>query len=102
MRGQLAEQFGANLQRSRRRAGLSQVGLGELVRVHRSEIGHLERGERLPRLDTILKLAAGLDTPVSVLLAGLHWLPGHYVEGGFSVEDTWHTMARAASSGERA
>lgn len=87
MDSRLGDQFGRNLRRSRRRADLSQESLAELIEVHRSEVGALERGLRLPRLDTILKLAAGVDSSPCVLLAGLHWQPGYYVEGEFYVED---------------
>jgi transcriptional regulator with XRE-family HTH domain len=79
--------FGANLQRSRRLGGLSQETLARTVDIHRTEISQLERGLRLARLDTILKLSAGIEASPCVLLAGLEWLPGHYVEGKFYVED---------------
>lgn len=79
--------FGANLQRRRRQAELTQLGVAMRVDIHRTEIGDLERGHRLARLDTILKLSAGLGASPCVLLAGLEWLPGHYVEGKFYVED---------------
>lgn len=36
---------------------------------------------------------------LSVLLDGLRWHPGHYVEGGFCVEDD--SEASAASEGAR-
>lgn len=83
----LAERFARNLQRSRRRAGLTQEELARLTELNRVDIGVLERGARLPRLDTILKLSAGTEVSPCVLLAGLHWRPGYYVEGDFYVED---------------
>jgi transcriptional regulator with XRE-family HTH domain len=87
-REDLAVAFGKNLWRQRRvEAKLSQTALGARVQVHRVEIGELERGVRLPRLDTILKLSAGVDVPPRVLLAGLYWRPGRYIEGDFYVED---------------
>jgi transcriptional regulator with XRE-family HTH domain len=55
----LGERFGANVVWFRSKAGLSQEALGERVGMNRVAIGELERGRRLPRLDTILKLAAG-------------------------------------------
>lgn len=83
----LAEHFGRNLWRSRRRAGLSQGELGRLAELHRTDVSNLERGQRLPRLDTILKLSAGVGASPCVLLAGLRWRAGYYVEGGFYLED---------------
>ena len=83
----LAQRFGRNVWRSRRRADLTQDELGDLTELSRVDIGAVERGERLPRLDTILKLAAGTETATCVLLAGLRWRPGYYVEGDFYIED---------------
>jgi len=83
----VALRFGANLQSNRRRIGLSQEALAAMVDVHRTEVSQLERGIRLARLDTILKLSAGIEASPCVLLAGLEWLPGRYIEGRFSVED---------------
>jgi transcriptional regulator with XRE-family HTH domain len=83
----LAEQFGRNLWRHRRRAGLSQAELADLVELPRADISALERGGRHPRIDTILKVSAGVQASPCLLLAGLHWRPGYYVEGDFHVED---------------
>ena len=55
------EQLGSNLRRRRREAGLSQERLAELCDLHRTEIGLLERGERSPRLETLVTLARGLE-----------------------------------------
>jgi transcriptional regulator with XRE-family HTH domain len=82
----LAERFGRNLWRCRRRADLSQEGLGNLVGLSRDAISRLEKGERLARLDTILKLAAGTNVSTCVLLEGVAWRPGRYVDGDFYVE----------------
>jgi transcriptional regulator with XRE-family HTH domain len=72
----LAEHFGRRLWRHRRLAYLSQQELGRLLGVHRTEISHLERGLRVPRLDTILKLSAGVEASPCELIAGLRWQPG--------------------------
>jgi transcriptional regulator with XRE-family HTH domain len=95
MDARLAHRFGDNLRRARRRADLSQVQLGRLVELHRVDVGQLERGLRLPRLDTILKLSAGVEQSSCALLAGLHWRPGYYVKGGFCVDDA--SKANAAT-----
>lgn len=81
-----AEQFGRNLWRARRRAGHSQEALGVLTSLHRTEIGLLERGERMPRVDTLMKLADALEVRMETLLAGIEWLPpGPAVDGAFVV-----------------
>jgi transcriptional regulator with XRE-family HTH domain len=82
----LQERFGRNLWRCRRRADLSQEGLANLVGLSRDAISRLEKGERLARLDTIVMLAAGTNVSPCVLLAGMQWRPGRYVDGNFYVE----------------
>jgi len=62
-----ADRFGQNLRRCRRVADLSQEQLGLRVGLHRTEIGLLERGARIPRIDTLLKLTAALDVAPSYL-----------------------------------
>jgi XRE family transcriptional regulator, regulator of sulfur utilization len=59
----VATQFGNNLRYCRRRARISQEELGYRASLHRTEIGLLERGERVPRIDTVVKLAGGLSIP---------------------------------------
>lgn len=74
---ELARGFAANLRRARRRAGISQEALGFRAGLHRTEIGLLERGARMPRIDTVLKLAAGLGVRIdSPLFEGISWSSG--------------------------
>jgi transcriptional regulator with XRE-family HTH domain len=65
------EQFSANLRRLRLAAGLTQTALGARVGVHQSEISRFEGAERNPELETILRLARGLETSAGRLLAGI-------------------------------
>jgi len=81
----LAEAFGHNLRRHRRRAGLTQVEVADIAELHRVAVGEMERGQRMPRADTILKVAAAVDVSACALLVGLRWWPGHYVAGRFDV-----------------
>lgn len=81
-----ARQLGKNLWRARRRAGYSQEALGALCGLHRTEIGFAENGKRLPRIDTLMKLAASLEVRVEALVEGIEWLPpGPPNRGSFSV-----------------
>lgn len=83
----LAEHFGRRLWRRRRLACLTQEQLARLLEVHRTEISELERGLRVPRLDTILKLSAGVEASPCELIAGLRWQPGsHDLVGGAYAE----------------
>jgi transcriptional regulator with XRE-family HTH domain len=81
----IAARFGENLTVYRRRAGLSQEELGFRASLHRTEIGQLERGVRLPRIDTLIKLAGSLSIPPGDLLKGVAWTPGGNKVGRFKV-----------------
>lgn len=81
----LAACLGENLARARKRAGLSQEELGVLASLHRTEISLLERGQRLPRIDTAIKLAAALEIPLDGLIGGIGWSPGSTNVGSFSI-----------------
>jgi transcriptional regulator with XRE-family HTH domain len=79
----IAAHFGHNLARCRKRAGLSQEDLSFLASLHRTEVSSLERGLRLPRVDTLVKLTCSLEISADELLVGIAWLPGDYRPGGF-------------------
>jgi len=84
---EVAVKFGRNLFRCRRRAAMSQEELGNLASLHRTEIGMLENGTRLARVDTLMKLAGALSVEPSELLEGIHWTPGSSDAGSFSISD---------------
>ncbi len=71
----VADRFRVNLRRCRRRADLSQEQLAQLASVHRTEVGLLENGARIPRLDTLVKLMGSLEVSADELLDGIEWLP---------------------------
>jgi len=79
----IAVVFGENLARCRRRAKMSQEELGIRSSLHRTEISQLERGLRVARIDTLLKLAGALGVPPSDLIAGIDWSPGSATAGQF-------------------
>jgi transcriptional regulator with XRE-family HTH domain len=81
----VAARFGQNLARSRKRADLSQEELSVRASLHRTEISQLERGLRLARVDTLVKLAGALDVPVTELLDGIDWTPGRTTAGQFKL-----------------
>ncbi|HVD86603.1 MAG TPA: helix-turn-helix transcriptional regulator [Solirubrobacterales bacterium] len=84
---EVALKFGRNLFRCRRRAAMSQEELGNLAQLHRTEIGMLEHGTRLARVDTLMKIAGALSVSPTELLEGIHWTPGNSAEGRFSISD---------------
>ena len=84
----IAATFGRNLAAARKRSGYSQEEVGVRASLHRTEIGLLERGERLPRIDTAIKLAGAVNVPVATLLAGIEWTPGMARRGSFVASDS--------------
>lgn len=82
----IAGRFGDNLARLRRGAGVSQDELSVRASVHRTEISQLERGLRVARIDTLIKLAASLEVTPDELLAGLSWEPGAQKRGRFRAD----------------
>lgn len=84
----LSERFALNLRRLLGRADLTQAELAVRAELHRSEIGELERGKRLPRIDTLAKLAGGLDLAFDFpLLDGIEWRPAGMGAGYFYAMD---------------
>ena len=79
----IAAHFGDNLARARKSADLSQEELAVRASLHRTEISQLERGLRIPRIDTIVKLIGSLEVSADELLAGLEWTPGEMTYGSF-------------------
>lgn len=69
MEGDLQRQVGANLRRYREQRGLSQEALAEVIGVHRTYMGGLERGERNITLKSLERLAATLKLNPLDLLA---------------------------------
>jgi transcriptional regulator with XRE-family HTH domain len=88
----VAEQFGDNLRRCRKRAGISQEEAAVRASLHRTAIGQLERAERVARIDTLIKLAGALGVSPGELLAGVAWEPGGTRLGSFELPDQDATL----------
>jgi transcriptional regulator with XRE-family HTH domain len=74
----LGERFGANVVWFRRRASLTQGELADRIGINRSLLSMIEHGHRLPRLDVILKLVAGLEVKNCDLVAWMWWDPARH------------------------
>jgi transcriptional regulator with XRE-family HTH domain len=83
----MRRKVGQNILRQRKRSGLSQEEVGIRASLHRTEIGLLERGERLPRVDTLIKLAGALEVSPCELLDGITWEPGYARRGEFELSE---------------
>jgi transcriptional regulator with XRE-family HTH domain len=93
----VAASFGRNLARCRKRVGLSQEELAVRASLHRTAVGQLERGERVARVDTLIKLAGSLGIPPGKLLDGMGWEPGETRIGQFSSGDGDASETRQAA-----
>jgi transcriptional regulator with XRE-family HTH domain len=61
--------FGDALRQVRKERGLSQEAAALKIGVDRANFGRIERSVKSPTLDTIFKIASGLETQPSELLA---------------------------------
>ena len=74
---EVARRFGENMRRVRRQTGLTQEALGFRATLHRTEVGLLERGARVPRIDTLVKVAGALGVKIDCpLFDGIAWNSG--------------------------
>jgi transcriptional regulator with XRE-family HTH domain len=69
----VSERLGANLRKARRGAFMSQEDLSRRTGLHRTEISQIERGARIPGLDTAIKLLGATDADPGDLIAGIAW-----------------------------
>jgi transcriptional regulator with XRE-family HTH domain len=65
--------LGQNVVEAREKRDLTQTATAERAGLHRTEVSLVERGERVPRLDTIVKLAGALQMEPCALLVGMAW-----------------------------
>lgn len=84
----VSKRFAANLRRYRESAGISQEDLAFAAEIHRTQVSFIEGGHRMPRLDTLVKLAGALDVTPNDLLDGVTWEPSVHRRGDFRVHST--------------
>ncbi len=63
--------FGERVRQRRLELGLSQEAAALRCGIHWTQLGKVERGQRSLRLETIVKIAAGLDIDPGQLVTGL-------------------------------
>lgn len=87
----VGRRFARNAASLRRRSGLSQDETAERAGLHRTQVSLLERGLRIPQLDTIVQLAGGIGAEPCELFVGVAWrldrgrLQGRERTGSFEV-----------------
>ncbi len=76
----LAAAFGEAVRAVRLRQGIAQEALAHLAAIERSHVGKIERGEHVPTLALVLKLARALGISGAALLAEAEALlpPGYH------------------------
>ena len=65
----LAQAFGAAVRALRMERGIAQESLAHLAGIERSHMGKIERGEHMPTLAIIFKIARALDCSTAVLMS---------------------------------
>ncbi|EIU1669059.1 helix-turn-helix domain-containing protein [Pseudomonas aeruginosa] len=68
---ELAQAFGAAVRTLRMKRGIAQESLANLAGVERSHMGKVERGEHMPTLAVIVKIAGALDCSTAEVMAAM-------------------------------
>ena len=78
----LASAFGAAVRAARTRHGVAQEALAHLAKIERSHAGKIERGEHMPTIAAVLKIAKALGMSGAELMAEAEaLLPAEYLAG---------------------
>jgi transcriptional regulator with XRE-family HTH domain len=83
-RTEVAERFAENLRRIRLIERLSQDEMARRASLHRTEIGLLESGSRVCRIDTLIRLAGAVAIPPEEFIEGIIWVPSPETKGAFT------------------
>jgi transcriptional regulator with XRE-family HTH domain len=81
----IAQCLAANVAKARQRIGISQEEVGFRAGLHPTAVGEIERGLRVPRADTVVKLAVALEVPIAELFAGITWELPRFAAGTFKI-----------------
>jgi transcriptional regulator with XRE-family HTH domain len=96
---EIAARLGANVAHRRHTAGLAFRELGEAAELDRSYLNRVEKGELLPRLSLVVKLAGSLNVRCGRLTSGIVWEPS---VGAFRIEPDGETDTPSARLGQNA
>ncbi len=67
----LVKKLGQGIREQRIARKLTQEDLGELAGIHYTFLGHIDRGNKVPSLETLLRIAKALRVRPSVLVSPL-------------------------------
>ncbi len=96
---EIAARLGANVAHHRHAAGLTFRELGEAAELDRSYLNRIEKGELLPRLGLIVKLAGCFNVRCGHLTSGILWEPSF---GAFRIEAGGETDTSLQRLGQNA
>ncbi len=60
--------LGARIRSARKSNGITQEQLGEVCSLSAAHIGHIERGTRIPSLETVFRIAEALNVSIDSLV----------------------------------
>ena len=87
------ERFGLRLQRLRELRNLTQAELGRRAVMAAASVSHFETGQRMPSLESLVKLADALEVSADVLLGRADLAAG----GGTQVDPIFLRASRASA-----
>lgn len=61
-------ELGMRVRQARKKQNVTQEQLGELCELSAAHIGHIERGTRIPSIDTLFRIAQALDVSMDYLI----------------------------------
>jgi transcriptional regulator with XRE-family HTH domain len=67
----LLKRLGQRIRELRNQKGWSQEEFADVCGVHRTYMGHLERGEKNLSFRSMMRVAGAVDVPLSALFSGL-------------------------------
>ena len=76
--------IGANIRKIRHENGLSQEKLSAMVGIERGYLSQIESGKKNPSVKKLMRIADGLDVPLTALFEGLGECPPSQLKGDVS------------------
>ncbi len=71
---EISVELGMRIRYYRKKRHITQERLAEICNLHPTYIGQLERGEKNATIESIYRIAKGLDIPISTLLENMEYL----------------------------
>ena len=71
---EISVELGMRIRYYRKERHITQEKLAEICNLHPTYIGQLERGEKNATIESIYRIAKGLDIPISTLLENMEYL----------------------------